>query len=124
MQCLARAMLAQGNAPGAKKEIEGNRVMALRSQNRLARFNFDLALANVLLASDQPDLSREELERTRREARDLGFAGIELEARLALAELDKHLGRAATAKTELKSLQSAAHAKGFELIARKAAAAL
>ena len=47
-------MLAQGNAPGAKKEIEGNRVMALHSQNRLARFHFDLALAQVLSARTGP----------------------------------------------------------------------
>jgi hypothetical protein len=50
---------------------------------------FDLARARVLLASDQRDASRAQLDKILREAHARGFVGIEFEARLALAELEK-----------------------------------
>ena len=99
------------------------RLWPAHSQNRLARFQFDLALARVLSASDQPTLSRAQLEKILREARGLGFAGIEFEARLDLAELEKRSGHAAAARTQLAALESSARDKGFELVARKAATA-
>jgi hypothetical protein len=82
---------------------------------------FDLARARVLLASDQRDASRAQLDKILREAHARGFVGIEFEARLALAELDKASGRGAVARTELAVLQNGARSKGFGLVARKAA---
>jgi hypothetical protein len=49
--------------------------------------------------------------------------GIEFEARLALAQLDKKSGRETAARLEFASLERAARAKGFGLVAGKAAAA-
>jgi hypothetical protein len=49
---------------------------------------------------------------------------MEMEATLALAELQKKSGHHATAQTQLTSLEKDANAKGYGLIARKAAIAL
>ena len=50
---LTRALLAEGKLADAKKEIESAKALATQSQNRLARFQFDLARARVLLTSEQ-----------------------------------------------------------------------
>jgi hypothetical protein len=38
-----------------KKEVEATKSLAVQSQNHLARLQFDLAFARVLLTSDQPE---------------------------------------------------------------------
>ena len=50
---LTRALLAEGKLQDAKKEIDGAKALATQSQNRLARFQFDLAHARVLLTSER-----------------------------------------------------------------------
>lgn len=76
----------------------------------------------MLLTSDQPELSRAQLEKILKEARTYEFAGVEFEARLALAELEKKSGHVSAPRTELAALESIARSKGFGLMARKAAA--
>ena len=76
----------------------------------------------MLLASDHPESSRVQLEKILKDARDHGFAGVEFEARLALAELEKKSGHVSASRTELAALESSARSKGFGLVARKAAA--
>jgi hypothetical protein len=51
-----------------------------------------------------------------------GFAGFDLEARLALAEIEMLSGRANSGRAHLQELQNDARSKGFLLIARKAKA--
>ncbi len=119
---LTQALLAQGKQADAKKEIEATRSLAEQSQNRLARLKFDLAFARVLIALGQMELSRAELQKVLSEARVHGFAGLEFEARLALAELDKQSGHDTAARAGLAALESSARSKGFGLMARKAAA--
>jgi hypothetical protein len=62
------------------------------------------------------------LEKVLKDARAHGFAGVEFESRLAVAELEKKSGHSATSRTELTALESSARSKGFGLMARKAAA--
>jgi eukaryotic-like serine/threonine-protein kinase len=119
---LTQALLAEGKHADAQKEVDAARSLASQSQNRLARLQFDLAFARVLLTSDQPELSRVQLAKILKDARAHGFAGIEFEARLALAELEKKSGHDAASRTELIALESSARSKGFGLVARKAAA--
>jgi DNA-binding winged helix-turn-helix (wHTH) protein/tetratricopeptide (TPR) repeat protein len=120
---ITEALLARGKEADAQKEIAGSQELASRSQNLLARLQYDLAYTRVLLASDHPEASEPRLQRVLREARAHGFAGIELEAMLAAAELEKRSGHTALAQTQLASLERAARDKGFALVARKAAAA-
>jgi len=68
-------------------------------------------------------LSRAQLQKLQREAQSLGFVAFEFDARLALAELEKNSQHNTLARTELTSLENTARAKGFDLVARKAAAA-
>lgn len=120
---LTQALLAAGNHEDAKKEIDGARTLASQSQNRLSRLQFDLASARLQSETGQSELSRVQLQKLQHEAQSLGFVAFELDARLALAELEKTLQHNALARTELTSLENTARAKGFDLVARKAAAA-
>jgi eukaryotic-like serine/threonine-protein kinase len=120
---LIQALLAQGKQADAQKELESVQPTAAKSQNSLLRIQFALASARVAVASDHPAPSRQALERVIQEARGHGFLGLEFEAQLSLAELEKKTGRSAAAQEHLLSLEREAHAKGFGLIARKAVSA-
>jgi len=62
------------------------------------------------------------LEATIGEARKGGLQGYELEARLALGEVEMRSGRADAGWPRLQAVESEARAKGLELLARQAAA--
>jgi DNA-binding winged helix-turn-helix (wHTH) protein/tetratricopeptide (TPR) repeat protein len=119
---LARALLAQGKGPEAQAEIAGVESLAKKTQSRAARFRFALVQAQVRLSSDNPESARSDLKQTLKEASDRGFMAAQFEARLGLAELERKLGHTATAQAQLISVEHAARAKGFVLIARRAAA--
>jgi DNA-binding winged helix-turn-helix (wHTH) protein/TolB-like protein len=120
---LTLALLAEGRQADAQKESEGAKELAVKSQNLLYRLQYELTFARVLLASEHPELSKPRLQQILRQARAHGFAGMELEALLATAELEKLSGHVALAREHLASLEKAARGKGFVLVARKAAAA-
>ena len=120
---LTRALLAEGKLQDAKKEIDGAKALATQSQSRLARFQFDLAHARVLLTSEGLELSRAQVEEILGEARKRGFVGVEFEARLVLAEWEKKSGHDAAARAELAELENNARSRGFGLVVRQAAAA-
>ena len=120
---LTEALLAQGKQIDARNEMERSQDLAARTQNLLARLQYGLASARVLLASDHPEMSRPRLEHILREARAHGLTGVELEAMLAVADLEKRSGHPALAQGQLASLEKIARNKGFGLVARKAAAA-
>jgi len=120
---LTAALLAEGRQADAQKEIEGSKDLAAKCQNLLYRLQYDLTFARVLLASEHPELSKQRLQQILREARAHSFAGLELEAMLSNAELDKRSGHTALAREQLASLENMARGKGFVLVARKAAAA-
>jgi hypothetical protein len=63
------------------------------------------------------------LEAVVAKSRALGYQGIELDARLALAEIEMKAGQTATARSHLAAIEADAKAKGYTLIARKAATA-
>jgi len=120
---LIQALLAQGKRADAQKEIEAAQALTAKSQNLLVRLQFAVASARVDLTSEHPESAQRLLEQSLQEARGHGFLGVELETRLALAELARKNGHTSAAKEQLISLEKTARAKGFGLIARKAAAA-
>jgi DNA-binding winged helix-turn-helix (wHTH) protein/tetratricopeptide (TPR) repeat protein len=120
---LSEALLAEGKQAEAQKEMEGSRDLAARSQNLLSKLQYDVASGRVLLASDHPELSKGKLQTALRDARAHGFVGVEFDAMLANAKLEKRSGHTALAQEQLASLEHAARDKGFMLVARKAAAA-
>jgi ATP/maltotriose-dependent transcriptional regulator MalT len=121
---LIHALLAQGDYDQAKPESQDSEALAAKSQNQLVRLQFALASTEVQVASDHPESARPRLSQILKEARAHGFVGAELETQLVLAQLEKKSGRMAAARAQLTSLQRNARAKGFDLIARKAAAEL
>ncbi len=66
----------------------------------------------------------ETLEATLAEAAKHGYIGYQFEARLALGQIEMKSGHRAAGRTHLGALEKDAQAKGFGLIARKAAVAL
>jgi DNA-binding winged helix-turn-helix (wHTH) protein/TolB-like protein/Tfp pilus assembly protein PilF len=120
---LTEALLALGRQADARIEMEQSQDLAAKSQNLSAHLQYDLASSRVLIASDHPEVSKPRLEKILKQARAHGLVGIELEALLATAELEKRSGHAALAQQQLASLERAAREKGFGLVARKAAAA-
>ncbi|HME13257.1 MAG TPA: tetratricopeptide repeat protein [Candidatus Acidoferrum sp.] len=114
---LIDALLAQAKLAEARQEIQRDAALEKSSQNRLSQMKFSLAGARAVLASEHPEGARENLEKLLREAHERGFLGVELEARLAVAELERETGHVAAAHTQFAALQSAARAKGFGRIA-------
>jgi eukaryotic-like serine/threonine-protein kinase len=119
---LASALLAQQKANEAQQELDRLKAIAGTSQNRFLRLEFALASARTLLASDKFRAVAAPLQQVLRDARQNGYFGLELETRLALAQLAKRSGQTASAQTQLASLKAAATARGFGRIARQAAA--
>jgi len=118
---LINALLAQGKQADAKQESASAKSLAAKSQNVLSRLQFDLASGRAVLASDTPKPSRLQLENILRQAHARELVGIELEARLSLAEFEKKVGHTSSAQSQLASLEHDAQMKGFGLVARKAA---
>jgi eukaryotic-like serine/threonine-protein kinase len=120
---LAQVLLMQGKYKDAQQEIRTSQPLAAKSQNRFARLQFELTSARVKAPTDDPETSRAQLDDVLAQAHKHEFLGIELEARLELAQLAKRTGHIAESQEQLTLLEKSARAKGFGLIARKAASA-
>ena len=123
LAALAEALAAQGKLAEARKEISAARAVSAKSDTLYVRFAVRLAAGRVdLKAGHFPDAGRE-LRAALEEARRGGMYGEALEARLALALTDLRSGKASAGRARLEALEKDARAKGFLLVARKAAAA-
>ena len=119
---LARALLEMGKPAEAQKEIA--RVAGLVAKSR-TRFRLGMAIvaAQVRAALGKPGEASHSLLATLAEATKDGFVGYQFETRLALAEIEMKSGKSGAGRARLEALEKDATAKGFGLIARKAAAA-
>jgi tetratricopeptide (TPR) repeat protein len=118
---LIQASLAQGKQTDAQKDLEAVQPLAANTQNSLLRLQFELASARVAMASGTGSV-RHSLLQVIQEARRHDFLGVDLEAQLALAQLSSPTKTGAAAREQFVFLEKEAHAKGFERIAREAAA--
>jgi DNA-binding winged helix-turn-helix (wHTH) protein/tetratricopeptide (TPR) repeat protein len=124
---LARAMLAQGKAPAAADAIEHARSLAGKSQNPEIRWRTTIAAARLSVAGNDNARAasrmsaQKELSAIVVKSRELGYQGIELDARLALSEIEMKEGQTEVGRAHLAAVESDAHAKGYQLVARKAA---
>jgi tetratricopeptide (TPR) repeat protein len=114
---LARALLAEGKAAAAADAIEHARSLAGKSQAPETRWRTAIAAARVNSTSTA---ARKELDAAVAKSRELGYRGVELDARLALAEIEIKAGQTAAGRAHLSAIEADAKSKGYHLIARKA----
>jgi eukaryotic-like serine/threonine-protein kinase len=123
----ARAMLAQDKAAAAYDAIEHARSLAGKSQNPYLRWQTAITAARLYIAGKDHARTasrmavQKELSAIVAKSRELGYQGIELDARLALAEIEMKEGQTAAGRAHLAAIESYAKAKGYRLVARKAA---
>jgi eukaryotic-like serine/threonine-protein kinase len=123
---LARALLARGKSTDARASAEQALALMKESEDTSARLGVTIDVARVKLASRAPGDVAEALSMLERAVADAthdGLTGRRLEATLALAEAELRSGRIAAGRARLGTLRTDAAAKGFSVIARKAAAA-
>jgi DNA-binding winged helix-turn-helix (wHTH) protein/TolB-like protein len=126
---LARALLAQGKVAEAKDAVEHARSLVAKSQNPEIRWRTAIAAARIDTAGKDAAHSadgiaaRKELAAIIAKSRELSYQGIELDARLALAEIEMKSGQIAAGRARLDTIEADAKAKGYNLVARKAAIA-
>ena len=127
--CLfARALLAQGKGAEAKEAMQHARSVVATSQS--PEISWRVAIAAARIDTAEKDVGHSALSATRKEltaviakSRELGYQRAELDARLALAELEMKAGQTAEARTQFSTVEADAKAKGYTLLARKAASA-
>ncbi len=126
---LARALLAEGKAAAATEAMQHARSLADKSQNPEIRWRTAIAAARINTAGKDAAhpaagiAARKELAAIITKSRELGYMGIELDARLALAEIKMKAGQITAGRAHLAAIEADAKAKGYILVARKAAVA-
>jgi eukaryotic-like serine/threonine-protein kinase len=124
---LARALLAQDKTAAASDAIEHARSLAGKSQDPEVRWRTAITAARLYAAAKDSGRNasrmapQKELNAIVAKSRELGYQGIELDARLALAEIEMKGGQTAAGRAHLAAIQSDAKAKGYQLVARNAA---
>jgi DNA-binding winged helix-turn-helix (wHTH) protein/tetratricopeptide (TPR) repeat protein/TolB-like protein len=123
---IAHAFLAQQRVADARRAVERAKALLGKGLNRQVALAVAIAAARVDAASGGPantNRAAKSLQSALAEATVAGFVNYQLEARLALGEIKMRSGGSAQTRTTLEILEKDAAARGFSLIARKAAAA-
>jgi tetratricopeptide (TPR) repeat protein len=121
---LARALLAQNKLDEAGKAIAQSSALLGKTEDLQMRLGLRITEGRVAAASGKSADAVRTIEAARRAAVKSGLVGVELEAGLALGEIEMRSARSAAGRARLERLQMTASAKGFGLIGRKAAAAM
>jgi tetratricopeptide (TPR) repeat protein len=124
-----RALLAEGNAPVAREAMKQARTLAAKSQNPEVRWRTAISSASIEAAEKDAShtaagiAARKELAAVIAKSRAQGYRVVELDARLELAEIEMKAGQTAEGRAHLTAIEADAKAKGYLLVARKAAIA-
>jgi tetratricopeptide (TPR) repeat protein len=113
---LSRALLAEGKAAEAKETAQHAQALAAKSQNPEIRWGAAIMGARI----EGTIAARKELAAVIAKSQELGYRLVELDARLALAELEMKGGLTAEGRAHLTAIKASAKAKGYNLVARKA----
>lgn len=128
-ELLARCLLIEGRLPDAQAAIGRARSYLGARKAADSSFNISITAARVQAATgDYKDRGNTNtaigsLDSVLAEARRDGFAGVQLEARLARGEIRMRSGHIAEGRAELTALAKDATTKGYGLLARKASQA-
>jgi eukaryotic-like serine/threonine-protein kinase len=118
---LARIALAEGKTPEAVEALDAARPLCRRTPDWEEHAKFGITSASIQSAAGKLTEARESLKNVIAEATKHGVVRYQLEARLALCEVEAK-SDPATARAHAKTLEEEARSKGFGLIARKALA--
>jgi len=120
---LSRSLLQQGKLEDSQKAMA--RALTLSKRSSDVTIRLPLAIQNAYTQAAAKDLAdAERLARNAQvEAKKLGFVRIELEASLAIGEIQLKGKNPTLGRKRLEETETTARSKGFELIARKASAA-
>jgi eukaryotic-like serine/threonine-protein kinase len=119
---LATALAAEGKSADAMNEIDKVSSIAAKSQNLSVQLTFAIAKADAESASHQAAASKTLLKQALLKATKSGYLGYQFECRLALEAFNLKSGKSPESQARLEQLQKEAKEKGFNLIAREAAA--
>jgi tetratricopeptide (TPR) repeat protein len=123
---LARALSAQGKTADAQVAVDKASQLTEKGGDTNVRLRVAIESALIQTKSGAAtDISRAKntLRAALGDATKEGLTGLQLEARLALGQIESKSGVRTAGRTQLAAVQTDATAKGFLLIARKAAAA-
>lgn len=118
---LATIALEEGDTAAATRAIAAARSLLRQSQGWEERFLFGIANGRVQAAGGRLGEARESLNTVIAETTKHGNVRYQLEARLALCEVEAKTDPG-SARVHAKTLEKDARSKGFGLIARKAVA--
>ena len=118
---LAKTLLELDRLTEAKAEVGQATRLANRNESYKVRLKTQIIAAQVLSAAGSPDVASKNLRLAIKDAQKAGFFIRQLEASLALAEIEAKSGKKTEARALLQSVEKDARGKGFLLIARKAA---
>jgi serine/threonine protein kinase/tetratricopeptide (TPR) repeat protein/TolB-like protein len=118
---LSRALLREGKVDEARSAIAEAVRLSEKSQDVTVRIPVILDHAYVLAAGRNLGGAESAAQKALTQARNLGLFRLQLEASLALGRIQMAGPNPAAGRVRLRALEINARAKGFELIARKAA---
>jgi tetratricopeptide (TPR) repeat protein len=119
---LARALLESGRAADARPFASEARNLAAKAESRGLRLQVEVGASAVEGLASEPAGARaalERLEKLRAEAARLGLVPVQLEARLALAQVQQRLGQPGAA-ARLAAVAQEARERGFARLAARA----
>jgi len=121
---LSRSLLQQGKVDGARVAIAEAVRLSEKSQDVTVRIPVMLDHANFMAAGKKLGEAEKTARQALTQAHNLSLFRLQLEATLTLSRIEMQSKHPAAARVRLHTLEKSARAKGFELIARKAADAL
>ncbi|HEY2943204.1 MAG TPA: tetratricopeptide repeat protein [Vicinamibacteria bacterium] len=122
---LADALLAQGKLAEARRAAARAMSLAGKSHSQRVRLSVAIVNARVRAAGRSPAdtaAALRSLQAVRAEAEKADRRGLSFEAQLALGEVELRAGQSAAGRARLEALEREATARGFRLVAGKAAA--
>ena len=123
---LAEALSEQGKMAESQRVVNRASELARKSQNPAVRSTVTITAARIQVASGGPSemaAAVKNLAAAQAAAAKVGDINGQFEARLALGEVEMKAGNLSRGRARLEALEKEAKARGFGLIARKAAAA-
>jgi len=120
---LSRSLLQQGKVDEARPAIAEAVRLSQKSQDVTVRIPVMLDHANFMAAEKKLGEAGKAAQQALTQARNLGLFRLQLEASLTLGQIEMQSKNPAAARARFQALEKNARAKGFELIARKAAIA-